>query len=50
MPQLVLEGEHLPTLQTLVGLDIIVHVHMVLKVLLPCNAFPTDATHVQVPV
>lgn len=50
MPQLVLEGESLPTLWTPVGLDVVVHVHVVLKVLLSSDAFPTDATHVKVPV
>ena len=50
MPQLVLEGESLPTLWTPVGLDVVVHVHVVLKVLLSGDAFPTDATHVKVPV
>ena len=50
MPQFVLEGESLPTLWTPVGLDVVVHVHVVLKVLLSGDALPADATHMKVPV
>ena len=48
MPQLVLEGESLPTLWTPVGLDVVVHIHVVLKILLPSDALPANTTHVKV--